>query len=62
MKTYSCEKCDMEIKAPICAKCNSELIDKNVEKEGRKVSVAQCPKCQGMVKSPQCCGQDMKYR
>jgi hypothetical protein len=61
MKNYSCEKCGMKIKNLVCAKCNSELMDKAIDKEGKKIHVAQCEKCQGMVKSPQCCGSDMKY-
>jgi DNA-directed RNA polymerase subunit RPC12/RpoP len=60
MKNYNCSKCGTEIKPLVCAKCNAELIHKVVEKEGKKIHVAECGKCHGMVKAPQCCGTDMK--
>lgn len=60
MKNYTCEKCEMEVKPLVCGKCGAELVHKTVEKNGKKIEVAQCPKCHGMIKSPQCCGADMK--
>jgi len=59
MKNYQCNTCDMAIKPPVCAKCNSELVDKVIDKNGKKVQVSECPKGHGMIKSPQCCGHDM---
>lgn len=60
MKTYACDKCEMEIKCPICAKCDTPLEEKVVDKHGTKIKVAECPKCHGKIKSPQCCDGDMK--
>lgn len=60
MSTYSCDQCDMEIKGLVCNKCECDLVHKTIDKNGKKVEVAQCPECEGMIKSPQCCGHDMK--
>lgn len=57
---YHCDACNMEVKPLVCAKCNCELSQKTIEKNGQKIQVAECSKCQGKVKSPQCCGKDMK--
>ncbi len=62
MKNYACEKCNMEIKAPVCAKCNVPLVAKTIEKDGKSIEIAECPHCHGKIKSPQCCGHDMKCR
>lgn len=60
MKHYACKQCHMEVKPLICHKCNIELKHNLIDKQGQKIVVAQCPKCQGMIKSPQCCGLDMQ--
>jgi hypothetical protein len=60
MSHYRCDKCDMEIKAPVCADCNEELKEKSIDVKGKKVKVCECPQCQGKIKCPQCCDSDMK--
>lgn len=60
MNNYHCDSCKMEVKPLVCGKCGVELKGKVVEKNGQKICVAECPDCQGKVKSPQCCGKDMK--
>ncbi len=60
MKGYQCEVCKMEIKPLECNKCGCNLLEKVIEKNGQQIKVAQCPKCQGKVKAPFCCGHDMK--
>lgn len=58
---YHCSSCDMSVKALVCAKCNSELVDDVISlPDGKKVKVAKCPKEHGKIKSPQCCGHDMQ--
>ncbi len=43
-----------------CANCNNEpLINDTLDVNGKKVQISKCPKCQGKIKSPMCCGQDM---
>ncbi len=59
METYKCEKCGMSVNAS-CAKCEEPLVNSHITiDDGSKVQVSQCPKCEGMIKSPQCCGADM---
>lgn len=55
----TCKQCGMGVKGLTCSKCNSELVQDTVIKDGNKVQVAKCPKGCGMIKSPTCCGQDM---
>lgn len=50
----------MQIKPVRCGKCDTELLASEVEKNDKKVRVLKCPKCNGMIKSPQCCGEDMQ--
>jgi NAD-dependent SIR2 family protein deacetylase len=43
-----------------CAKCDEPLLNKTIElDDGDKVQVSYCPKCEGKIKSPMCCGEDM---
>ena len=59
METYKCDKCGMSVNAS-CAKCNEPLVNGNITiDEGSTVQVSKCPECEGMIKSPQCCGADM---
>ena len=59
METYKCESCGMAVNAS-CAKCNEPLINGHISLDnGDKVQVSNCPKCEGKIKSPQCCGSDM---
>jgi len=43
-----------------CADCNEPLVNDSLElDDGSKVQISRCPKCEGKIKSPMCCGQDM---
>eukprot|EP01113_Clastostelium_recurvatum_P013205 TRINITY_DN16965_c0_g1_i2.p2 TRINITY_DN16965_c0_g1~~TRINITY_DN16965_c0_g1_i2.p2 ORF type:complete len:134 (-),score=18.12 TRINITY_DN16965_c0_g1_i2:76-477(-) len=57
--TYSCDKCGMGVKGMACTKCGGDLAHDSIDKDGQKIHVSKCSKGCGMVKSPQCCGQDM---
>ena len=56
---YKCGGCDMSVKAPVCGKCDCELLDTTIDVDGQEIKVCQCESCEGMIKSPQCCGKDM---
>jgi hypothetical protein len=59
MATYECKVCGMSVNAT-CAKCNEPLVnDMITTADGRQVQVSKCPTCEGKIKSPMCCGQDM---
>jgi len=59
METYVCNKCGMAVNAS-CAKCNEPLINsKLLLEDGTEIQISKCPKCEGKIKSPLCCGQDM---
>ena len=59
METYKCASCGMAVNAS-CAKCNEPLVNGQITlNSGDKVQVSTCPKCEGKIKSPQCCGIDM---
>ena len=59
MATYECSACGMAVNTS-CAKCNEPLVDASLKRaDGTDVQIAQCPKCEGKIKSPLCCGQDM---
>ena len=59
MATYRCKKCDMAVNAS-CAKCDIPLRNDSITTDdGHSVQVSQCPSCEGMIKSPLCCGDDM---
>ena len=58
MSTYECKKCGMSVNAT-CGKCNEPLTNGHLDVNGNQVQISQCPKCQGKIKSPQCCGADM---
>jgi DNA-directed RNA polymerase subunit RPC12/RpoP len=59
MALYSCAKCGMSV-LTTCGKCNEPLVDDHLElPDGSKVEIAKCPKCEGKIKSPLCCGIDM---
>lgn len=60
MVFYKCEKCGMSIGTMTCGECGAQLQHNTIKTDdGQTVQVAQCPNGHGMVKSPQCCGQDM---
>ena len=57
--TYSCAKCGMSVNAT-CAKCNVPLVNGVLNlPDGNSVQISKCPKCEGKIKSPMCCGSDM---
>jgi NMD protein affecting ribosome stability and mRNA decay len=57
--TYTCDKCGMSVNMS-CATCGDELVhDTITNSAGTQVAVSKCPQGHGMIKSPQCCGQDM---
>ena len=59
METYKCDKCGMAVNAN-CAKCDEPLVNGLITvDDGSQVQVSKCPECEGMIKSPQCCGLDM---
>ena len=59
METYACKKCGMSVNAT-CGKCGIPLKNGHITLEDRtKVQVSKCPSCEGKIKSPLCCGEDM---
>ena len=59
METYKCNKCGMAVNAS-CASCDEPLRnDYLILEDGNKVQISICPSCEGKIKSPQCCGEDM---
>ena len=59
MATYRCAKCGMGVNAS-CADCDEPLVNATLKlDDGREVQISRCPKCEGKIKSPMCCGQDM---
>ena len=59
METYSCKKCGMSVNAS-CAKCGIPLENGHITLDvGSQVQVSKCPSCEGKIKSPLCCGEDM---
>ena len=57
---YSCNQCDMSVSGLTCGKCGAELEHGSITTDsGEVVQVSKCPKDCGMIKSPQCCGNDM---
>ena len=59
METYKYDKCGMAVNANR-AKCDEPLVNGLITiDDGSQVQVSKCPECEGMIKSPQCCGLDM---
>ena len=59
MATYRCAVCGMGVNAS-CADCNEPLVNDVLGLgDGSQVQISRCPKCDGKIKSPMCCGQDM---
>ena len=49
----------MSVKAQ-CGKCDLPLENDFLKLEdGTEVQISKCPSCEGKIKSPQCCGEDM---
>ena len=52
----------MGVSGLICSKdgCGTPLVhDVIVKDDGSTVNTSVCPKCEGRIKSPMCCGSDM---
>ena len=61
MTKYECKDCGMGVKGLTCCKCGTELRHNTIkDKQGKDVQVTECPKNCGKIKSPTCCGHDMK--
>jgi hypothetical protein len=61
MAMYTCEVCGMSVGTMTCGTCNKELAhDVITTDSGEKIAVSKCPDNHGMIKSPTCCGQDMR--
>lgn len=59
MATYECNHCGMAVNAS-CAKCDTPLVDDTLALgDGSQVQISRCPECEGKIKSPSCCGQEM---
>ena len=59
METYKCDKCGMSVNAS-CGKCEIPLENSRISLEdGSQVQASKCPSCEGKIKSPLCCGEDM---
>ena len=59
MTTYKCYQCGMSVKAN-CGQCDIPLENGVLTlDDGTQVQISQCPSCEGKIKSPQCCGEDM---
>jgi hypothetical protein len=59
MATCRCNVCNMGVNAT-CADCNEPLVNDTLKlDDGTEVQISRCPKCEGKIKSPLCCGQDM---
>ena len=49
----------MSVKAQ-CGKCDLPLENDFLTLDnGSQVQISKCPSCEGKIKSPQCCGEDM---
>ena len=57
---YHCNTCDMSVCDMKCGQCHTEMVHDNVDLDGERVAVCRCPKGCGMIKPPQCCGEEMK--
>lgn len=49
----------MSVENLVCGKCKQQLQLTEIKSNGKTVKVAKCPRCEGMIKSPQCCNKDM---
>ncbi|MFZ9107341.1 MAG: hypothetical protein ACO3TU_08285 [Burkholderiaceae bacterium] len=44
-----------------CETCKKPLVDDVLKLDnGSAVRIAKCPTCEGKIKSPMCCGEDMQ--
>ena len=57
--TYECSKCGMSVNAT-CGKCDVPLVNGYLTADdGSEVQISSCPECEGKIKSPLCCGENM---
>ena len=56
---YECDQCQMQLSALVCRQCQQPLMHSTIDVDGEAIAVALCTSCEGMVKSPVCCGHDM---
>ena len=60
MATYECDNCGMGVNAT-CAKCDEPLKDDSLKlDDGSSVQISKCQNGHGKIKSPMCCGSDMR--
>ena len=59
MATNRCGVSNMGVDAT-CTDCKEALVNDNLSLgDGTVVQISKCPKCEGKIKSPMCCGVDM---
>ncbi len=59
MTTYRCSACNMGVDAN-CTDCKIPLVNDDLTlNDGTVVQISKCPRCEGKIKSPMCCGVDM---
>ena len=59
MAIYQCATCHMAVNVQ-CETCKKPLVDDMLTlDDSSSVRIAQCPTCEGKIKSPMCCGSDM---
>ena len=57
---YAGDNCGMGVNAT-CAKCDEPLKDDSLKlDDGSSVQISKCPNGHGKIKSPMCCGSDMR--
>ena len=57
--TYTCSKCGMSVHSQ-CAKCNEPLLNDIINiNHGSQVQVSYFTICEGKIKYPICCVEDM---
>jgi len=60
MAIYQCATCNMTVNVQ-CETCKKPLVDDVLKlDDGSEVRIAKCPACEGKIKSPMCCGEDMQ--
>lgn len=63
MIKYHCDVCGMSVEGLTCGKCGEALQHNTIKSsEGNLVQVSECPAKCGRIKSPTCCGQDMRVQ
>ena len=61
MAVYQCDACGMSLGSVTCGTCDKELAHDSITTDsGEEIQVSRCPDDHGMIKSPMCCGSDMR--